>query len=121
MKSENDKDKNDHIILGGIREHEIRNKKTGKIIFTEKSLGTDSEVPYFIIPSKEDDETVQEITYRLEKEQRDVTQQPLEIIVFGKKISVHCQIKHSQFDRSLIEKISGLGALYVPFVLVMMV
>ena len=89
MKSENDnndKDKKNHIILGGIREHQIRNKKTGKIIFTEKSLGTDSEIPYFIIPSKEDDETVQEITYRLEKEQRAVTQQPLEITVFGKRI-----------------------------------
>ena len=109
LKSDDKKDKNDHIILGGIREHEIRNKKTGKIIFTEKSLGTDSEVPYFLIPAKEDYDVVQEITYRLEKEQRDCTQQPLEITVFGKKISVTCEIKHSQFDRSLIEKISGLG------------
>ena len=52
----------------------------------EKWYQTDSEVPYFIIPSKEDDETVQEITYKLEKDTRDCTQQPIEITVFGKKV-----------------------------------
>ena len=108
-KTENDKNSEDHLILGGIREHEIKNKKTGETIYIEKSLGTDSEIPYFLIPSKEDEETVREITYRLEKEQRECTQQPLQIKVFGRSVTVYCEIKHSQFDRSLIEKISGLG------------
>ena len=87
-----------------MRVHSIRNKKTNEIIYKERSLGTDSEIPYFLLPHKEDDETVQKITDKLEQEQRECTNQPLQISVFGRTVTAHCEIKHTQLDRSLIKK-----------------
>ena len=64
-----------------------------------------------MIPDKERTELVDEIVKVMEQDQRDCTdpEEPLFINVFGRKNSVKFVIKHSQFDRSLIEKISGLG------------
>ena len=64
-----------------------------------------------MIPDKERTELVDEIVKVMEQDQRDCSdpEEPLFINVFGRKISVKFVIKHSQFDRSLIEKISGLG------------
>ena len=81
-------------------------------------MGTDSEVPYFIIPEKEDNDTVKILIDKLEQETKECTQQPLETTIFGKKIKVTSEIKHSQFDRSLIEKVSGLGGALCTMVIV---
>ena len=88
----------------------------------EKSLGTDSEIPYFLTPDNERTELVDEIVKVMEQDQRDCSdpEEPLFINVFGRKISVKFVIKHSQFDRSLIEKISGLGGAICTMVSIVM-
>ena len=91
--------------------HRIKTGK-GKIIHEEKSMGTDSEVPYFLIPERESTPgVVDTIVKLLEEDQRNCTKppEPIVIEVFGQKVTVTFEIKHTQFDRSLIEKISGLG------------
>ena len=91
--------------------HWIKTGK-GKMIHEEKSMGTDSEVPYFLIPERESTPgVVDTIVNLLEEDQRNCTKppEPIVIEVFGQKVTVTFEIKHTQFDRSLIEKISGLG------------
>ncbi len=95
--------------MGGFRTHSIKNKRTGRIIYPENSMGTDSEVPYLLIPENEETAIVKKIIDKLEQETRECTQQPLETTIFGKTVKITSEIKHSQFDRSLIEKVSGLG------------
>lgn len=83
-------------------------------------MGTDSEVPYFILPHKEETEIVKLITDKLEYELREC-QQPLETTIFGKSVTIIPEIKHSQFDRSVIEKISGLGGALCTMVIITVV
>lgn len=52
------------------------------MIYEEKSLSTNSEIPYFQLPRKENVEIVHEITNKLEKDKQDCTKQPLQIEIF---------------------------------------
>ena len=98
----------DHLIFGGFRTHSI-STINGRLLYEEKNLGPESEVPYFLIPDKESNEVVQEITTKLEQDLRDCREQPLQTTILGKDVSIKCNIKHTQFDRSLIQKVSKLG------------
>ena len=81
-------------------------------------MGTDSEVPWFLIPEKEETAIVKQIVDKMERETLECTQQPLETTIHGQTIKVSSEIKHTQFDRSLIEKISGLGGALCTMVIV---
>ena len=71
-------------------------------------MGPETEIPYFLLPQKEDKNIVKIIVDKLEQELIEC-KQPLQITILGKSINITSEIKHSQFDRSLIEKVSGLG------------
>ena len=107
---------NEHILLGGFRVRYIKlkgiNGEEDKIIYTEKNKGPASEIPWFLFANKESDENV--VDYMTEKMEEETLicqdpNQPLSTTILGKNVTFTCQLKHSQWDRSLIEKISGNG------------
>ena len=100
------------FFLGGFRVRYIyTGERKDKVLWKETNKGPDSIMPYFIIPDKESDDTVPIVTAKMETDIKEVMDKdnPLQIEIYNTSIPISCRIKHTHFDRSLIEKISGLG------------
>ena len=62
-------DCSDHLILGGLRVISVTTQ-TNEMIYHEDSQGSNTEIPWFLIPRKEDHETVTKTVGRMEKEKK---------------------------------------------------
>ena len=68
-KFRNSKSDNENLILGGFRQISLKcHCGCGLIVYKEKSLGPETEVPYFLIPGKETRDTVQAIVTKMKPE-----------------------------------------------------
>ena len=67
-------------------------------IYEENSLGPDTELPYFIIPGKEDRDALQFIGKRIEQEFKQCLLNDLKIELDGHAIEIIPHIKFSQAD-----------------------
>ena len=83
----------------------------GLIVYKEKSLGPETEVPYFLIPGKETRESVKIIARKIKPELILCNDQnnPQIINVLGSDIKVFSKIKMSQLDRKMIDLLCGCG------------
>ena len=67
--SRNNKTDNENLILGGFRLISLKCRcGCGLIVYKEKSLGPETEVPYFIIPGKETKDRVRSIVTKMKPE-----------------------------------------------------
>ena len=83
----------------------------GLVVYKEKSLGPETEVPYFVIPGKETRDAVSSIVAKMKPEMVTCNDHnnPLTIMFSGSEIKLFCKIKTSQVDRKMIDQICGCG------------
>ena len=103
---------NENLILGGFRLISLKcHCGCGLVVYKEKSLGPETEVPYFLIPGKETKNIVKIIANKMKPEVAACNDQnnPLIINVLGCEIKMYCDIKLSQLDRKMIDLLCGCG------------
>ena len=64
--------------------------------------GSDTEVPFFLIPWTEDHSINAKISQRVEKEKKEC-RHGIESTIFCVKMKIICEIKFSQFDQKVIQ------------------
>ena len=113
QKFRNLEDASDHLILGGFRLISIHNSD-GEKLYEEESRGPESEFPWFLIPCNEADVNTQNIINEMALDinrckEKDIFDRPeLSVMIDGKEVRIETDLRWTQFDRSLIEKVSGM-------------
>ena len=84
----------------------------GNSIFEEKSLGTDSEIPYFIIPHKEDHATTKLCFEKMDSEVTFVNSNSIHCMIKGKNVEIKSKIKITQCDCKVVKESLGLNGAF---------
>ena len=93
-------------ILGGYKVDTFQTNN-GHLIYKEFSQGPETLRPWFIVPSKETDEALDELCHMFESEILEAMEN-LTIKIGDKDYKVELEIKNLLFDTKLINYISGL-------------
>ena len=99
-------------FLGGFRLIRIVLKGSNVVLYEEKSLSPDTELPYFIVPGKEDRSLVTEIWDRFEHEVVYCNENTFEIEVDGKTLTVQPNVKPTQLDDKLRGMVTFAGKVF---------
>ena len=100
---------------GGFRLIRIVLKGSNIVLYEEKSLSPDTELPYFIVPGKEDRPLVKEIWNRFESEVTYCNENTFEIEVDGKTLTVQPNVKPTQLDDKLRGMVTFAGKVFKIF------
>ena len=97
---------------GGFRLIRIVLKGSNIVLYEEKSLSPDTELPYFIVPGKEDRSLVTEIWDRFENEVLYCNENTFDIEVDGKTLTVQPNVKPTQLDDKLRGMVTFAGKVF---------
>ena len=98
------------FILGASRLRYIENEH-GVKVFEEKSLGSCTEFPYFLIPGTENNEA-HWIMKKYIEEIKDVHANPIQIYIRGKLTTLKPKVDATQFDGAFLKKGTGKGGMF---------
>ena len=93
-------------ILGGYKIDTIHDS-SGELIFKEFTQGPESLRPWFIIPAKEDEATLKQLTTMFETEIL-AAMNSLKVKIGDKQYDVELEIANFMFDTKLIRYLTGL-------------
>ena len=99
------------MILGGTAITSIKDGN-GKLEYEERSLGTDSEIPYFLIPHKEDHDTTKLCFEKMDAEVTFVNSNPIFTTIKGKNVEIRSKIKITQCDCKVVKEALGLNGAF---------
>ena len=87
-------------------------KNTDTILYEEKSLSPETELPWFIVPGKENRPLVKKIFDRFNSEVNYCNQNTFDIDIDDKLLTVQPNVKPTQFDDKLRALGTGMGGAY---------
>ena len=99
-------------ILVAMRLMKIVEKVSGQLVYVEKSMGPDTEIPIAIIPGKESHDLVKAIGQKLETEVLACQNQIFDINGNDKTFQFSFKFEPSQCDKKLFLDLSGAGGGY---------
>ena len=100
-----------HFILGGVALNSIEDEE-GNMEYEETSLGADTEVPYFIIPRKENHIRTKKCFKKLESEVNFLNKNSITAEINGSEVELKFEIKITQGDSKVWKEVLRINGAF---------
>ena len=100
-----------HFILGGVALNSIEDEE-GNMEYEETSLGADTEVPYFIIPKKENHIRTKKCFKKLESEVNFLNKNSITAEINGSEVELKFEIKITQGDSKVWKEVLRINGAF---------